>query len=180
MNTAQAVYPSYAVPPSPHTRKPAKDLTLIAANSAERFSGLFARGAALGWGFRHLANAAEGLAVELIARAVETTGNPDPCPRYTDLLRNPPPLIGIRVSVKGNGLLIEVWDSDPTPPHDSHLDSHLATVAEISQQWNCYQPRSGGKVIWAELATPQQRQTGELGFGLAASRIERPRTGVRA
>jgi hypothetical protein len=60
-------------------------------------------------------------------------------------------IIGIRVSMKASGLLVEVWDSDPTPPQGSYLDSHLSSVAEISHRWNCYQPRSGGKVIWAEL-----------------------------
>jgi len=37
---------------------------------------------------------------------VETTGSPDPRPRYTDL--DELHIIGIRVSVKGSGLLIEV------------------------------------------------------------------------
>lgn len=177
MTTTYAPNPGYAVAPSPRPGQAANDLTLIALHTAIRFSGLFAKFTAQRWGFRHLSSAAEKVAAELIARAVETTGNPDPNPRYTEL--DQLHTIGIRISVKGNGLLIEVWDSDPTPPRDSHLDSHLATVTEISQQWNCYQPRGGGKVIWAELAMPQQRQTGELGFGLAASRIERPRTGVR-
>lgn len=122
---------------------------LVAASSAERFSGLFARGTALAWGFRRLAKDAQRLAVELITRAVETTGKPDPHLRYTELRENPPPLIGIRVSMRDHGLLIEVWDSDSTPPHDT--DAHLSAVATISQ-WSCYRPRGGGKVIRVELA----------------------------
>jgi hypothetical protein len=147
------------VAPPPLPRQAASDLTLIALHTAIRFSGLFAKCSAQRWGFRHLSGAAERVAAELIARAVETTGNPDPNPRYTDLgeLR----VIGIRISVKGNALLIEVWDSDPTPPRDSYLDSHLSAVEEASQRWSCY-PHSGGKVMWAELVAPQQRQAGEL------------------
>ncbi|MGH3973463.1 MAG: hypothetical protein ACRDS9_09065, partial [Pseudonocardiaceae bacterium] len=98
MTTAHALYPNYAVPPSPHPRPPSKDLTLIAADSAERFSGLFAKATALAWGFRHLATDAETLAVELITRAVETTGNPNPNPRLTELSKNPPPNVGIRMT----------------------------------------------------------------------------------
>lgn len=102
-----ALYPNYEVPPSPHPRRTFEDLTLIAADSAERFSGLFTKGTALASGFRHLA------------------------------------------------LLIEAWDSDPTPPQGA--DAHLATVANVSQDWGCYRPRGGGKVLWAELGVPRQR-----------------------
>jgi hypothetical protein len=161
---AHALYPNYAVPPSPYPRRIFEDLTLIAVNSAERFSGLFARGVAVAWGFRHLATDAETLVVELVTRAVKTTGNPNPRPSFTELSRNRPPNIGIRVSLKGNDLLIEVWDSDRTPLQGA--DAHLAVVTNVSQDWGCYQPRGGGKVIWAELGAPIQhhaRRTGGVG-----------------
>ncbi len=153
MITVPVLYPSYASIPSPRPRPLSDEVTLVALSSAERFASLFARRAAVGWGFRLIAGDTERVAVKLITRAVETTGNPDPYVRYTKL-PNPPPLIGIRVSHEGHGLLIEVWDSDPTPPQDAHLDNHLSTVAEISQQWGCYQPRGGGKVICAKLIIP--------------------------
>lgn len=160
---AHALYPNYAVPPSPHPRRTFKDLTLIAAGSAERFSGLFAKGIAVGWGFRHLATDAQTLAVELVTRAVETTGNPNPRPTFTELRKKPPPNIGIRITQQDYGLLVEVWDSDPTPPQDT--DPHLATVANVSREWGCYRPRGGGKVIWAELTVPSQHHTRHtLGF----------------
>lgn len=143
MNTTYTPHTGYAaVAPSPRPRQAANDLTLIALHTAIRFSGLFAKFTAQRWGFRHLSSAAERVAAELIARTVETTGNPDPNPRCTDLGKLC--IIGIRVSVKCNGLLIEVWDSDPPPPQGSYLDNHPSTAAEISQQWNCYQPRGGG------------------------------------
>lgn len=68
---------------------------------------------------------------------METTGNPDPHPRYSEL--GELHIIGIRVSVKGSGLLIEAWDCDPSPPQDSSLDNHLSTVEEISQEWNAHE-----------------------------------------
>ena len=128
---AHALYPNYAAPPSPHPRRTFEDLTLIAAYSAERFSGLFAKSTAVAWGFRHLATDAETLAVELITRAVETTGNPNPRPCFTELSKNRPPSIGIRITQRDHGLLIEVWDSDPTPLQGA--DAHLATVAVTGQ-----------------------------------------------
>jgi hypothetical protein len=59
---------------------------------------------------------AERVAAELVTRAVKTTDNPDPHPCWFDLDKLH--IIGIRVSRKAHGLLIEVWDSDPTPPQD--------------------------------------------------------------
>jgi hypothetical protein len=115
---------------------------------------LFVKGIAVAWGFRHLATDAQTLAVELITRAVETTGNPNPHPRLTGLSKNRLPNVGIRITQRDYGLLIEVWDSDSTPPQGA--DAYLAIVANVSQDWGCYRPRGGGKVIWAELAAPRQ------------------------
>jgi hypothetical protein len=148
--------PHYAVPLSPRPRTPYKDLMLVAMNSAERFSGLFAKGTAVTWGFRHLAKDAETLAVELVTRVVETTGNPKPCPRCSELSKDRPPNIGIRITQGDHGLFIEVWDSDRTPPQGA--DAHLTIVANVSQDGGCYRPGGGGKVIWAELAVPRQRR----------------------
>lgn len=159
MNATYSANPSYAVVPSPRPRRAADGLTLVALHTAIRFSALFAKFTARRWGLRHLAESAEHVAAELIARAVETTGNPDPNPRYLELGELHP--IGIRVSAKGYGLLIEVWDRDPTLPQAPHLDNHLLAVATISQQWNCYQTRSGGKVIWVKLSLPAQRRASQ-------------------
>jgi hypothetical protein len=160
MATAHVVlHPSYATTPTPRPHPPSDEITLVALTSAERFAGLFTKHAAIAWGLRPVAEAAQQIAVELITRAVETTGNPDPHPNYTEML-NPPPLIGIRITrTQTSGLLIDVWDSDPTPPlpaQGSHLslsiDHHLAAVQLASHAWNWY-PHGGGKVIWATLTT---------------------------
>lgn len=160
MITTPVLYPSYVAIPSSRPRPPSDEVTLVALSSAERLAGLFPRCAAVDWGFRPVAGYAERVAVELITRAVETTGNPDPYVRYTEL-PNPPPLISIRLSHEDHGLLIAVWDSDPTPPPDANLDNHLSVVADISHQWSCYQPRGGGKVMWAKLVISPRRQSGQ-------------------
>jgi hypothetical protein len=156
VNATYATQPRHAAP-SPQPRQAADGVELTALHTAIRFSGLFAKFTAQRWGFHHLTDTAERIAIELIARAVETPGNPNPHPCYSDLSELH--IIGIRVSVKGSGLLIEVWDCDPSPPQDSSLDSHLPTVEEISQGWSCYRPRSGEKVIWA-VPAPRARSVG--------------------
>lgn len=156
MIAVTGLFPSYAALPGPHPRV-APGVTLVALASAERFAGLFTRCTAIAWGCRPVADAAERVALELVIRAVETTGTSDPFPRYTELLASPPPCLGIRLSLfLHHGLLVEVWDSDPNPPvpvDGAYLDTHLAIVQEISNRWNWYR-RGGGKVIWAELRPP--------------------------
>jgi hypothetical protein len=136
--------------PSPRPRPATCAITLLALRSAYRLSGLFAKYTAQKWGMRHLAGLAEQVAVELIARAVETTGNPAPNPSYTNL--GDVPNICICISIYRTGLLIEVWDSDATPP--AYRDGHLSIVKKLCQRLDCYHPYTGGKVIRAELTVP--------------------------
>lgn len=132
--------------------------TFAALHSAIGIAGLFTRYTVRRWSLSELADSAERVAVELISRAVETTGIPQPHPLWTELDRLQ--LISIQLHWTGRNLLIQVWDSDTTPPiheqqpRDLCLDSHLLAVEEISRRWDYYQPRSGGKGIWAELAPP--------------------------
>jgi hypothetical protein len=79
-----------------------------------------------------------------------------------ELSRTPPPRLGIRVTRRDQGLLIEVWDSDATPP--LQMDKHLAVVETVSLEWNFYHPHGGGKVIWAELGPLPQRVAGGFSF----------------
>lgn len=130
----------------------ADDLNLIAFHNAIRFSGLFAKYTAQRWGLRHLADLAQRVMTELVTRAVETTGNPDPRLRHIDVEELQ--AIRIRVSTLGSTLLVEVWDSDPTPPELG--DACLSTIDELCQRWDCYGPTRGGKVIRAEIEAPQQ------------------------
>jgi len=99
-------------------------------------------------------SAAEQVAVELVSRAVKTTGLPNSPPRWTELDNEDIPLIKVRLQLEYPNLFIDIWDRDSTPPNDPNLDHYLMKVDEISQQWGYYQPRGGGKVIWAALGTP--------------------------
>lgn len=152
-----------AVIPSPRPQQPVDGWTFAALHSAIGIAGLFTYYTARRWNLLELADTAERVAVELISRAVETTGIPQPHPAWAELDRLQ--LISIQLRWTGRRLLIQVWDSDTTPPireqpRDLCLDGHLLTVEEASQRWDCYQPRNGGKVIWAELALPSPRPIG--------------------
>lgn len=99
-------------------------------------------------GLANVVSSAEMVVSQLVTRAVKLTGKP-----------TPPPLIGIRLTLIRAGLLVEVWDSNPTSPlpaEGGRLDDRLAIVQEIcdqqqGQRWNWYRAPDGGKVIWAEL-----------------------------
>jgi hypothetical protein len=67
------------------------------------------------WGLPDLAEAAGLLASGLVTRAVVTAGAPAPA-RYADLYHRPLHFVILRLRAHGPGLLIEVWDRDPTPP----------------------------------------------------------------
>lgn len=150
--------PRAAIPSPAASTNPVDGWTFAALHSAIGIAGLFTRYTVRRWNLSEFADIAERVAVELISRAVETTGIPQPHPLRTELDRLH--LISIQLRWTGRSLLIQVWDSDTTPPireqqpRDLCLDDHLLTVAEVSQRWDCYQPRSGGKVIWAELTLP--------------------------
>ncbi len=96
--------------------------------------------------------------MELVTRAVKTTGKPGSHPRWSDL--DDLTTIGVRVSVDHGGvLLIQVRDCDPTcpiPAKGAYLDQHLTAVQELSRGWNWYR-LDDGKVIWAEFM-PRQAQ----------------------
>ena len=88
------------------------------------------------WGLVHLLSDAERVAVELVERAVDTTGIPDDEPRWTEI--DELATISVRVSVEpGDVLLIQVRDCDPTcpiPPQGEYLDRRLTAVWELSDR----------------------------------------------
>jgi hypothetical protein len=119
----------------------------LALRTAYRISGLYTKYTAQQWNLRHLSDTAEHVAVELIALAVETTGNPELHSRHSEL--GNVPFIGLCLSTYGPGMCIEVWDTDPTPPPQAHR--HIYAVENAGGLWDCYHPRTGGKVIRAQL-----------------------------
>lgn len=160
--------PSYTRHPDAHPTVPPEDLTVVALGSdghkAWRFGSAktlavqHVRRVAGEWGFPFLADVAAQITAELVTRAVKITGNPTPPPRYSQVIADPPPLIGVRLTLIRAGLLLEVWDSAPTTPIPAageYFDEWLSVVNEVSEQrfqrWNWYKAPNGGKIIWAEL-----------------------------
>ncbi|MFC4009404.1 hypothetical protein ACFOY2_19385 [Nonomuraea purpurea] len=103
----------------------------------------------------HLEHVAEQVAAHLIARAVKTTGHPDPHPRYSEIDPAALAVVGVRVHRRADALIIDVWDSDPTPPDSTPLDHHMSAVCGLARRWSSYPAPCGGKVVWAEIAAPR-------------------------
>jgi anti-sigma regulatory factor (Ser/Thr protein kinase) len=102
-------------------------------------------------GLPHLAEAAELLATELVANAVQHTKGP----------------AAIRLRWSAPILRIGVWDMDPTPPSPAPLTTNpslesgrgLTLIEECADNWGWYylgsatqRPNSHGKFVWCELA----------------------------
>jgi len=134
---------------------PVTEFTLLGLHTAISIGSQLARIAARSWGLAGIEDAAEQATGHLIARAVETTGHPDPNPRYADIDPASVANVGVRVHRRAEALIVDVWDTDPTPPDPATPDEHLAVVAVLARRWASYpSPCGGGKVIWAEIAPP--------------------------
>lgn len=106
------------------------------------------------WGLNTLTEGSEAVVSELVTNALETT--------IRQQLESP---IRLRLSSNGRQALIEVWDSDPTPPQPPELDPSdfppamsesgrgLFLVAALSERWGCYTANHGGKVVWTEVVS---------------------------
>ena len=127
------------------------ELTLAAVKTAKSSAFRFVHIVAQDWGIGHLLPEAEQVAVELVARAVETTGILDDEARWFEIQSLS--TIGVRLSAEHGALLIQVRDADrasPIPEQGGPLDSHLEVVRDLSHAWDWY-PTAGGKVIWARV-----------------------------
>ena len=129
------------------------ELRLAALPTAVVCAQLFTKYTLQEWRLYELIEMAERLTTELVTNAVRTTGITDPNPRWIELhdLR----LLLVRMHLVEQSLIIEVADSEPTLEVES--GRALFAVQSMSQRWNYYQPRSGGKVVWCELALPMSR-----------------------
>lgn len=140
--------------PVPPIVGPVSEVTLLALHTAITIGAQVARIAARLWGLPHLEHVAEQAAAHLIARAVETTGHPDPNPRYSDFDPTTLAVVSIRVHRRTDALIIDVWDTDPTPLDTTPPDPHMTAVSALARRWSSYPAPCGGKVVWAELAAP--------------------------
>ena len=101
------------------------------------------------------AEAAELLVSELVTNAVRFTGDPARTLRYSE--RANASLISLSLRHFREGLLIEVYDTDDTPPvlsrHDDYAESGrgLVLVNALSKEWSYFFPPGGGKVVYCVL-----------------------------
>ncbi len=130
-------------------------LRLAAVRSAASFARLFVRQTLVSAGLSGLVDDAELVASELVANAVNAAGVSQPRPTWSELNV---PVIEVRLRRLRHSLIVGVLDPDPrtpivaTPAPDQERGRGLHIVAELSLRWDCFFPRSGGKLVWAELA----------------------------
>lgn len=108
------------------------------------------------WRHQEAAEAAASITTELVTNAVKATGTTDPEPTYAALADVP--IIRVRLSVHRRNLVIEVWDVSPHSPvlqrpneHGEHGRGLLIVHAQSTRWGTTYFPRTGGKVVWAEI-----------------------------
>jgi anti-sigma regulatory factor (Ser/Thr protein kinase) len=105
------------------------------------------------------ADAAELLVSELVTNAVRFSGDPARPLRYSE--RASAGLISLSLRHFGDGLLIEVFDTDANPPVLTDADLYaengrgLMLVGALARKWSYFFPPGGGKVVYCILDIPQ-------------------------
>jgi anti-sigma regulatory factor (Ser/Thr protein kinase) len=101
------------------------------------------------------AETAELLVSELVTNAVRFAGGPAHTLRHSE--RASPGLISLSLRHFREGLLIEVYDTDDTPPvlsgadDDAESGRGLILVNALSKEWSYFFPPGGGKVVYCIL-----------------------------
>jgi anti-sigma regulatory factor (Ser/Thr protein kinase) len=102
---------------------------------------------------------AELLVSELVTNAVRFAGSPTPSQQYSDRVQAG--LISMSVRHFGEGLLIEVFDTEANPPvltdaaEDAENGRGLLLVDALSREWSYFFPPCGGKVVYCFIEIPQ-------------------------
>jgi hypothetical protein len=131
-------------------------LRLAAVPTAVGCARMFARHTLHAWRCPDVAEPATLITSELVTNAVTATGTTDPHPTYAALAAVP--VVRVRLSLHNAALIIEVWDVSPEPPilrqqrENAEHGRGLLIVHEESELWGVYFPKTGGKVVWAEIA----------------------------
>ena len=104
------------------------------------------------------AETAELLVSELVTNAVRFAGSPTPAQQYSD--RVSAGVIWLSIRHFGEGLLIEVFDTDASPPvltdaaEDAENGRGLLLVDALSKEWSYFFPSCGGKVVYCFIEIP--------------------------
>lgn len=113
---------------------------------------------------------------ELVTNAVHATGTLDPEPDLVTLAGLP--LVGLKLTLAQKRLLIEVGDASGTPPqvqqqYEAAEDGRgLFLVTMLAEQWSYFPMKTGGKVVWAELAVVDNEEQGDATAGVIDGRAE--------
>jgi hypothetical protein len=90
------------------------EITLAAVTTAASYARLYTASTLNAWGLGLLCHNAELVTSELVTNAIQATAVTQPEPHWSDLARLA--LIRLRLTVLGDGLIIEVWDRNSAPP----------------------------------------------------------------
>ena len=104
---------------------------------------------------------------------------PAPAQQYSDRVNAG--LISLSVRHFGDGLLIEVFDTDANPPvltdaaEDAENGRGLLLVDALSKEWSYFFPPCGGKVVYCFIEIPHaaahdQQAPGPCGTGYGTGR----------
>jgi anti-sigma regulatory factor (Ser/Thr protein kinase) len=105
-----------------------------------------------------IADTAELLVSELVTNAVRFAGSPASAQQYSDRVSGG--MIWLSVRHFGDGLLIEVFDTDASPPvltdaaEDAENGRGLLLVDALSREWSYFFPPCGGKVVYCFIEIP--------------------------
>jgi len=123
------------------------------------------------------ADTAELLVSELVTNAVRFASAPAPTHRYSEHAG----MIWLSVRHFVEDLLIEVYDSDASPPvltetaEDAENGRGLLLVDALSKEWSYFFPPSGGKVVYCIIEIPMRyrlsdKHPGPCGTGYGTGR----------
>lgn len=116
------------------------------------------------WNVPHLVEDAQLVVSELVTNAVRACGVMTPVPTWQEA--EGMQLLHVAVYGHGQSVNIQVWDSSLEPPVKPKAGPEewtesgrgLAIVEALSHRVGHFYPRTGGKVVWAELSAKESVQ----------------------
>ncbi|MFC8852950.1 ATP-binding protein [Streptomyces sp. NPDC057144] len=133
-------------------------IRLAATATAVSCSRIFAAHTLRQWDAPHLVDNAELVISELVTNAVKATGVMTPEPTWAQL--EDVRLLHVALYGHGHSVTIQVWDSSEEPPVQAKAGAEewaeggrgLFIVEALALHVGHFFPKTGGKVVWAELA----------------------------